>query len=460
MPPAPTDLIELVGKAEAAGEQVVFLERSMGPGEPISIAGIGYEYEIVSTREGAATLDASGTRLDTEAASHPLIAAQRLWKRLAANLTPGLEPSPIWPLALGGFAFDPRQEPQAPWSGFPGVRFRVPRVALGMIRDNWSVWGDQVWLDNWLGTPMDRARPRGLSIDAESTSAPGPLLVTPERPASEWLAGVRAATQRLRTGAVRKVVLASELLVAAEGGFSAPDVAAALRAAHPSCLTYLVTGDDHGSLVGASPELLVRKAGSRAVCQPMAGSIARGDDSEQDRRLEEELLASAKNSAEHSLTAEHVAAALRPYATRLWQGEPEIVRFTNIQHLATTIEAELKPASVGLLDLAAVLHPTPAVGGVPPSAAALIKEFEAVERGWYAGAVGWMDASGNGELALAIRCGLLGLETARLFAGNGIMPDSDPEAELEETEIKLQVLLRALDRSLQLSARETASQQA
>src|SRR5204863_9198289 len=125
--------------------------------------------------------------------------------------------------------------------------------------------------------------------------------------------------------------------------------------------------------------------------------------------------------------------------------EPDVVRFTNIQHLATSVAAELRDPAADVLTLAAALHPTPAVGGWPRAAAdLLIDELEGMERGWYAGAVGWMDGRGDGELAVAIRCGLLYEDGARLYAGNGMMPDSDPEAELAETRLKLRVLLGAL----------------
>jgi isochorismate synthase EntC len=140
-----------------------------------------------------------------------------------------------------------------------------------------------------------------------------------------------------------------------------------------------------------------------------------------------------------------VASALAPLARHVHAGAPDIVRFTNIQHLATTIVAELDDPPVGLLELAAALHPTPAVNGMPAGAAArMIAELEGMERGWYAGAVGWMDGRGDGELAIAIRCGLLCPEGAYLYAGVGVMPDSDPDVELRETEWKLQVLLGAL----------------
>jgi isochorismate synthase EntC len=177
----------------------------------------------------------------------------------------------------------------------------------------------------------------------------------------------------------------------------------------------------------------------------MAGSIARGQDEEEDAALAARLEASAKDTAEHALTASHVRRALEPFAGDVRAQPPEIVRFTNIQHLATTVHATLTEPHATLLDLAAALHPTPAINGEPADRASrLIKELEGMERGWYAGAVGWLDGRGDGELAIAIRCGLLSLDTVRLFAGNGIMPDSDPATELDETETKLRALLGAL----------------
>jgi isochorismate synthase len=219
----------------------------------------------------------------------------------------------------------------------------------------------------------------------------------------------------------------------------------ALRSAYPACFSYLITGADGTAFAGASPELLIRRSGPTAVSQPMAGSIARGRNEAEDSQLALQLQSSAKNGSEHELTARFVAAALSPLSERLEAGRPEVVRLTNIQHLATTVRADLRHPVPNLLELAAVLHPTPAVNGEPAAAARkLIAELEGMERGWYAGAVGWMDGGGDGELAVAIRCGLLWEDGARLYAGNGVMPDSDPESELRETELKLQALAQAL----------------
>jgi len=218
-----------------------------------------------------------------------------------------------------------------------------------------------------------------------------------------------------------------------------------LRAAYPSCFTYLIAGADGTAFAGASPELLIRRSGRHAFAQPMAGSVARGATDAEDERLAAELTRSAKDVDEHGVAARFVVEALRPFASSVAARDAEVVRFTNIQHLATSVDVDLREPAAEVLTLASSLHPTPAVGGWPRDAAdRLIDELEGMERGWYAGAVGWIDGHGDGELAVALRCGLLWEDGARLYAGVGVMPDSDPARELEETELKFKALLTAL----------------
>jgi isochorismate synthase len=286
-----------------------------------------------------------------------------------------------------------------------------------------------------------------LELAAPVTHAPAArkLEVTSVRNPVAWTAAVETATSRLRAGEAAKVVLAREVVARGDGAVSAGMVARALRAAYPSCFTYLVTGADGTAFAGASPELLIRRTGDHVYAQPMAGSVARGANDAEDQRLSRQLEDSAKDADEHRLVSEFVVEALRPFARSVSARRPEVVRFTNIQHLATAVTAELNDPAPDVLQLAAALHPTPAVGGWPRAAAErLIDELEGMERGWYAGAVGWIDGRGDGEFAVALRCGLLWEDGARLYAGVGVMPDSDPARELEETELKFRALLTAL----------------
>jgi len=425
------DLVDLLGAARDAGLEVMLVERPMP--DAVSVLGIGRRFDVLSTPTGAAVEDASGRTLDEEAGSDRLAAAARLWWRLraregASGAAPG--PPATGLVAIGGFAFDPSRQPGEPWRGFPGLLFRVPALAVTRVRGRTYATGDESLLDL---PPSFRA------------PAARRLRVEPLRPPAEWAAAVAAASRRLRAGAAEKVVLAREVIAHGDGVLAADAVARSLRGAYPSCFTYLVSGADGTAFAGASPELLVRRSGKGASCQPMAGSVARGSDDLEDEALARGLAASAKDRAEHRVTATAVARALTPLALSVEVGEPQVVRFTNIQHLATTVYARLGEAPPNLLELAAALHPTPAVNGWPAGPATeLIAELEAMERGWYAGAVGWIDGRGDGELAVAIRCGLLWEDGARLYAGNGMMPDSNPDSELRETELKLQALLGAL----------------
>jgi len=414
------DLAELVAAARAAGHEVMLVERPMP--DAVSVAGIGRRLDLVSTPDGAALEDGAGRRLDVEAGEDRLAAAARLWRR-AGRWTDGQ-------LAVGGFAFDPGRDPGGAWRGFPALLFRVPELAVTRVRGRTFAAGDLELLEQPAAWEAPAARR---------------FAVEPVRPEDEWMAAVAEAARRLRAGEAAKVVLAREVMARGDGVVAAGRVARALRSAYPSCFTYVVAGGDGTAFAGASPELLLRRSGSAVTSQPMAGSTARGENEEEDAALAAALVASAKDTAEHRVTASHVAEALGAACRSLSVTGPEIVRFTNIQHLATTVQGQLREPAPGLLDLAACLHPTPAINGAPaPAAHRLIAELEGMERGWYAGAVGWIDAAGDGELAVAIRCGLLFEDGARLYAGNGMMPDSDPAAELEETRLKLRVLLGAL----------------
>ncbi len=420
------DLVRLAGDAHDAGHEVALFERSAPAA--VSIVGIGRRYELVSTPDGVALEDAEGRRLDHEPGRR-LEAAARLWRRLMAGPAPqaGLPVAGL--VALGGFAFDLEREPKAPWLGFPALLLRVPALTVIQVGGRAFAVGDLALLRQPASPAASRPK---LQIEPLPTEA-------------EWMRTVAQASRRLGQGSAQKVVLAREVMARADRPIAAGAVARRLRLTYPACYRYLISGGDGSVLVGASPELLARRSGAVVTCQPMAGSIGRGHDRLADATLADRLRASAKDATEHQLTVDHVIAALDGLKARVSATPPEVLSLPNIQHLATTVEATFEVTSPDLLQVAAALHPTPAVGGAPVEAAQLlIRELEGIERGWYAGAVGWIDARGDGELAVAIRCGLLWEDGARLYAGAGIMPDSDPRAELEETRMKLQALLDAL----------------
>jgi salicylate biosynthesis isochorismate synthase/menaquinone-specific isochorismate synthase len=204
-------------------------------------------------------------------------------------------------------------------------------------------------------------------------------------------------------------------------------------------------GRGDATFVAASPELLIRREGQRASTVALAGSARRSADPAVDDHLGEQLLHSDKDREENAIVVRRIARALRPLSVWVTAApEPALVRVANIQHLGTPIRAQLA-SPLGAVELAGALHPTPAVGGEPGTVAArLIPALEGLDRGWYAGPVGWTDAVGDGELCVALRCALLRGAVARLYAGCGIVRDSDPAAELAESEIKLGALLPLL----------------
>ncbi|HEY6875793.1 MAG TPA: isochorismate synthase [Candidatus Dormibacteraeota bacterium] len=421
------DLVELAGTARDAGHEVLLIERPMP--DAVSVAGIGKAFEIVGSKNGVTLEDATGAVVDREQGADVVAAAARMWRRLRATLHGERA------IAIGGFAYRPDREPSGPWAGFPSLLLRVPALTVIRVRGR---------------TYITSATPDAEELLDISSSAPRPPLartleVSPVRNPVAWAAAIDSAAARLRAGEASKVVLAREIVAHGDGVMPAGIVARSLRSAYPSCFTYLITGADGTAFAGASPELLIRRSGARAHAQPMAGSVARGATEAEDERLANELLASRKDAAEHDVVSKFVVEALRPFARSVAARAPEVVRFTNIQHLATSVDAELKDPAADVLDLAAALHPTPAVGGWPRQKAdRIIDDLEAMERGWYAGAVGWTDGDGDGEFAVALRCGLLWEDGARLYAGVGVMPDSDPARELEETDLKFKALLSAL----------------
>jgi isochorismate synthase len=426
------DLVDLVSAARDAGHEVLLIERPMP--DAVSVAALGRAYDLVAAPGGVALEDPGGKVVDFEPGGNRLQAAARLWRRLRESMaSPGQVGT--GPIAVGGFAYRPDRDPSGPWSGFPALLLRVPALAVTRVRGRTFATAARAGAEELLELTHTGVRaPAARRLDVTSVRNP-----------VAWTAAVETAAKRLRAGEAAKVVLAREVVARGDGVVSAGMVARSLRAAYPSCFTYLVTGADGTAFAGASPELLVRRSGGRAYSQPMAGSVARGANEAEDDRLARQLEASAKDNAEHRLASEFVVEALRPFSRSVEARPPEVVRFTNIQHLATGVSADLSDPPADALDLAAALHPTPAVGGWPRDAAdALIDELEGLERGWYAGAVGWIDARGDGEFAVALRCGLLWEDGARLYAGVGVMPDSDPARELEETELKFKALLMAL----------------
>lgn len=328
------------------------------------------------------------------------------------------------PVAIASLVFDPAAS---------GSVVVVPRVVLG--RREGRAWLTVVTPPGAVQVPVLRRRPSAVSTRVATR------VVAPVPEERAWQGAVEEAVRRLRHGELEKVVLARALDLAADAAIDVRVPAARLAARFPGCYTYVCDG-----LVGASPELLVRRMGRHAESLVLAGSTPRGATDDEDARLSAALLSSAKDRHEHRLAVESVREVLASLARDVdGAEEPQLLRLANLHHLATHLEAWLPTPAPSALALAGALHPTAAVGGTPrPTALDLIRALEAAPRGRYAGPVGWVDSNGDGEFALALRCAQVDGASARLWAGAGIVAESVPEAEVAETSVKLDAALDAL----------------
>ncbi|MGW3352877.1 isochorismate synthase [Nonomuraea rubra] len=274
--------------------------------------------------------------------------------------------------------------------------------------------------------------------------------ILPKPSEEDFVKMIRIARDRLAGGEADKVVLARTLTLTAPTARPVRLTDLLVHLGGRGRHTFAVPLGRGHTLVGATPELLISRRGRTVTTNPLAGSARRHVDAVADQEAAHRLLASPKDQREHRLVVDAVAAALAPYCAEVHiPSQPHLQATPAMWHLGTTITATLADPATTSLHLAAALHPTPAVCGTPtPAARALIGELEGgsgVERGWYAGLVGWQDATGDGEWAIALRCTVMdGPRRLRLWAGAGILADSDPASELAETNAKLATMLHAL----------------
>ncbi|WP_435160305.1 isochorismate synthase [Halorubrum sp. SY-15] len=392
----------------------------------------------------AATLTASGPDRFTAVRT----AAERLFR--TGDVHAGTEAAR--PRLFGGFAFHAGACATDPWTTFPEARFVLPRVQV-TVADN-GTWltvtdvGEEAApaaVERRL--EAERARLAGGVSDGSVPDRPGIRAGRRTTSRAEWRESVTAATDRIRAGALRKVVLAQAMETQLSADLPRAATLARLAETYPACLRYgFETTGGESLFFGATPERLVSLRGRTVETDALAGTTGRGETPAEDEWLAEELLADPKNGHEHELVAETIREQLDPYAASIATGERRVRRLATVQHLHTPITAELA-ADGHVLDLVEALHPTPAVGGLPPERALeTIRDTEPFDRGWYAAPVGWIDAAGNGTFAVAIRSAVASERLATLFAGVGVVADSEPNREWDEVQLKYRPILDELDR--------------
>jgi menaquinone-specific isochorismate synthase len=351
------------------------------------------------------------------------------------------------PHFVGGFAFRDDHSPDASeaWAGFPAADFVLPRVQLTRTDDGtWvtvNAYGPEANEDDVESTLGDVvAELESLPKMRPAGDRPGVTATRQSPGEAAWIEQVEDALDRIDAGELEKVVLACALEVDLAEPVDLPDVLERLRRTYPNCYRFLVQPTAETGFLGAPPERLVDKRGREVSTEALAGSVGRGDTPAADAELAQSLVESEKIQHEQRVVVDAICDQLAPLGD-VREGEQTVRKLDTIQHLQTPISATLD-AATHVLDIVAALHPTPAVGGLPPAvAAATIKEVESFERGWYAAPVGWFDAAGDGEFLVGIRSGVAGGTGARLFAGNGIVRDADPRAEWEEIQLKYRPLL-------------------
>lgn len=432
----PTDAVDPIALFAAAAEADLEAALWLRPGDGTAIVGIGRAWA-------------------SEAAG--LARFRQAEAGFAALLADGRIAGARGPVLLGALGFSGRlPASDDPWGPFGPSSMVVPRLAyrvagsggtptltaalLGGTRQE-ATAAEREW-DRLLARARQTEPGRGALV---ARPVHAPLSETSSQPAHDtWRRTVGMYAGAVGRGRIDKVVLARRVELRSPLELDVPNALRRLAATAPESAIYAFRRGGR-TFLGATPERLVSTDGRRFRTVALAGTIRRGKDAAEDAELAAQLLASDKNREEQRIVTAAIRELLAPVAETLEvSARPTVLPLRYVQHLLTEISGTL-PVSHGLLSVAALLHPTPAVGGEPREAAlAMQDEHEGFERGWYAGPVGWLGADGDGELCVALRCGIVDRTRATLFAGCGIVADSDPDAEWEESRIKLRAVIAAL----------------
>lgn len=415
------------GEGNYKGERFYWQNRE----KTMTLVGLGHAYSIQN--------NAKNDRYD---------AVEAEWKNLTKNCMKGK--GELQPILFGGFTFDPQNNVDGEWTNFPEAYFALATYQL-VIRD------DKAYVSIHLITKKEQAedqfealrKERDHLIHAaqvkEVKTYSKPEITSYYEPYKDpYLASIDQVTALIKQKKADKVVIARSLALQFKEQVSSPQVLSQIIHEQPE--SYLF-GLERLDLLffGASPERLVKVENGRAFSSCIAGSIKRGKTAEEDEAYGQSLLNDPKNGGEHQYVVDMIADTFRRNCVDMRIPDcPRLLKIRDIQHLYTPVEGQLNSEAT-ILQLTKSLHPTPALGGVPRTEAmAAIRKYEPMNRGLYAGPIGWVDAEGNGEFAVAIRSAALLKDKAYLYAGGGIVADSEPQSEYEETLVKFRPMLRAL----------------
>lgn len=436
------DAVALYAAAVEVGLEATLWAR---PSESFSLVGVGRAWSI------------------EPAGPERFLEADAAWRELVdgARISRPADVRGLGPVLLGGMGFVGRAPaPEAEWSPFGACSMVVPSlVALRSDTGSWlttSIAGDGA-AGGPIAAELERTWAKLVARAAElAPPAADPAPALPDAPLAidgewptvrQWRHIVGLATGAVGRGRIDKVVFARRVDLSSPAALDVPGALRRLSASAPESTVFAFRRGE-AQFIGATPERLVRAEGRTYRTAAVAGSIRRGADAAEDAALATELLASEKEREEHAVVVRAIRRGLTPISEQIQiAAEPSVLVLRHVQHLVTEITGTLR-VQEGLLSLAGRLHPTPAVGGEPRDLAlAMIDEHEGFDRGWYAGPVGWLSADGDGELMVALRCGLVQDRCVTLYAGCGIVADSDPDREWEELRIKMRAVAAALGRA-------------
>jgi menaquinone-specific isochorismate synthase len=389
-------------------------------------------------------------RIQSDQAADRFFHVESMWKEFLNEsiIENPYEENAIGPVMFGGFSFDPYKEKTSLWSSYSESQFHVPTYMLSIIKGQAFITTNIIFTQHddlsYIQKAIDERTQLFHSLQKDFTFKSARLLETKEISPNSWKESVDEVVKDLKEGLMKKVVLARELRLFFDDNVEAENVLSHLLAEQRESFIFAFESN-HDCFIGASPERLVKKQGEAVFSTCLAGSIPRGKTSDEDQVLGETLLNDQKNLIEHQFVVEMIKEALEESCEEITlPSKPQLMKLKDIQHLYTPVIGKSKK-DTSLLHFVERLHPTPALGGLPKAEAVeKIRQVEMLDRGYYAGPLGWVDYKSNGEFAVSIRSGLIQGKEASLFAGCGIVANSDSESEYLETSLKFRPMLTAL----------------
>ncbi|MFD1333978.1 isochorismate synthase MenF [Oceanobacillus iheyensis] len=350
-------------------------------------------------------------------------------------------------VGLGGFAFDPKKESTPLWCNFPDGQLTIPEIMVTRIENQFYLTFNMYLRTDDHGFQLMEEYQEMESYLLEESSffkKDVNMIEKKEVDPKQWMQTIQKATEEMKTSSTNKIVLAREVRLRFDERADIPSIIRKLieTQSNSYIFAYEIDGD---CFVGATPERLVKVEGNQLFSTCLAGTAPRGKTTKEDQKIAEELYRDPKNRKEHDYVVQMIRKAVERYCTDVdIPSEPQVYMYKTLQHLYTPVTAKLMN-SHSIFSIIEELHPTPALGGTPrKESMAFIRDNERLDRGWYGAPIGWLDSNNNGEFAVAIRSAMIQGTEASLFAGCGIVADSDPVSEYEETNIKLMPMLSVL----------------